>query len=40
MQSEKLLDLFRRAVSAGICIAIGGVVFLGCDNNYVGAVLC
>ncbi|MGM9629837.1 formate/nitrite transporter family protein [Butyricicoccus sp.] len=39
MQSEKLLDLFRRAVSAGICIAIGGVVFLGCDNKYVGAVL-
>lgn len=39
MQSEKRLDLFRRAVSAGICIAIGGVVFLGCDNRYVGAVL-
>lgn len=36
---EKRLDLFRRAVSAGICIAMGGVVFLGCDNKYVGAVL-
>ena len=27
------------AVSAGIMIAIGGSVFLSCDNKYVGAVL-
>lgn len=27
------------AVSAGIMIAIGGSVFLACDNKYVGAVL-
>ncbi|MCD8356941.1 MAG: formate/nitrite transporter family protein [Clostridia bacterium] len=31
--------LFLRAVLAGICIGIGGTVFLACDNKYIGALL-
>lgn len=31
--------LFLRAILAGICIGIGGTVFLACDNKYVGAFL-
>lgn len=31
--------LFFRAVLAGICIGIGGTVFLACDNKYIGALL-
>lgn len=30
---------FMGSVSAGVLIAIGGCVFLACDNRYVGAVL-
>ena len=26
-------------ISAGIMISIGGCVYLGCENRYVGAVL-
>ena len=39
MQKESTLDLFRRAILSGICIGIGGTVFLSCDNQYVGAFL-
>ena len=31
--------LFLRAVLAGICIGIGGTVYLACSNKYVGAFL-
>ena len=30
---------FFRGISAGLCIAIGGSVYLACDNKYVGAVM-
>lgn len=33
------MKTFINSVSAGILIAIGGSVFLACDNKYVGAVL-
>lgn len=39
MQQEKWVDLFRRAVLAGGCIGMGGVVFLACDVKYIGAIL-
>lgn len=39
MQKESTLDLFRRAILSGICISIGGTVFLSCGNKYVGAFL-
>lgn len=32
---KKIMD----GIMAGICIAIGGTVFLSCENRYVGAVL-
>ena len=35
MVSEKIL----KGISAGLMIAIGGCVFLACENRYVGAVL-
>lgn len=31
--------LFLRAVLAGICIGIGGTVYLACSNQYIGACL-
>lgn len=30
---------FVKSISAGIMISIGGMVFLSCDNRYVGALL-
>lgn len=34
----KQLETFVSAVLAGVCIAIGGTVFLSCENRVVGAV--
>ena len=34
-----MLKKFISGVCAGLMIAIGGTVFLSCDNNYVGAAL-
>lgn len=35
----KYLNYFIKAVLAGICIGIGGTVFLSCENKVVGSVL-
>lgn len=35
----KRLVVFIRAVTAGVMIAVGGTVFLSCDNKYLGAFL-
>lgn len=35
----KKLIMFIYAVLAGVAIAIGGTIFLACDNRYVGAVM-
>lgn len=34
-----MLKTFLNSICAGILIAIGGSIFLSCDNKYVGAVL-
>ena len=34
-----MLKTFANSISAGVLIAIGGSVFLACDNKYIGAVL-
>ena len=36
---KKYIDLLLRAFLTGILIAIGGAVFLSCDNRYIGAFL-
>ncbi len=33
------LDTFLRSLLAGIMIGIGGVIYLSCDNKYIGAFL-
>ncbi len=33
------IDTFLRAIVTGIMIGIGGIVYLSCDNKYVGAFL-
>ena len=35
----KYLQYFVKAVLAGICISIGGTVYLSCDNKVVGSLL-
>lgn len=35
----KKLIVFVYAILAGVAIAIGGTIFLACDNRYVGAVM-
>ena len=35
----KSLNIFIKSVMTGICIAIGGIVYLSCDNKYIGALL-
>lgn len=35
----KKLVMFVYAILAGVAIAIGGTIFLACDNRYVGAVM-
>ena len=34
-----MLKTFAASISAGILIAIGGSVFLACDNRYIGSLL-
>ncbi|WP_294473458.1 formate/nitrite transporter family protein [uncultured Ruminococcus sp.] len=36
---SKLLDTFLRAAATGLMIGVGGVVYLSCDNKYIGAAL-
>ena len=36
---KKSFDIFLRAVMTGFAIGIGGVVYLSCDNKYVGSFL-
>lgn len=36
---KKFLRIFIPAVYSGICIGIGGMVFLGCENKVVGAFM-
>ena len=36
---KKLLSGTVNGILGGICIALGGGVFLACDNKYVGAAL-
>lgn len=36
---KKTIDTFIRAVMTGFAIGIGGVVYLSCDNKYVGSFL-
>lgn len=36
---KKIIDIFLRAFATGIAIAIGGTVYLSCDNTYLGALL-
>lgn len=36
---KKYIDVFLRALLTGFAIGIGGVVFLSCDNRYMGSFL-
>lgn len=36
---KRFIDIFLRAVMTGFAIGIGGVVYLSCDNKYVGSFL-
>ncbi len=36
---KRYIDLFLKAFLTGILIAIGGIVYLSCDNKYIGAFL-
>lgn len=36
---KRFIDIFLRAVLTGFAIGIGGVVYLSCDNKYVGSFL-
>lgn len=36
---KKFVDTLLRAIATGFAIGIGGVVFLSCDNRYIGATL-
>ena len=39
MSLKKFLNIFIPAIYAGLCIGIGGMVFLGCENKVVGAFM-
>lgn len=39
MTFKKLVKVFLPAVYSGLCIGIGGMVYLGCDNKVVGAFM-
>ena len=39
MKLSKHLDTLLRSLLAGIMIGIGGVIYLSCDNKYIGAFL-
>lgn len=36
---KKYVDILLRAIATGFAIGIGGVVYLSCDNKYIGAFL-
>ncbi|MDE5583176.1 MAG: formate/nitrite transporter family protein [Ruminococcus sp.] len=36
---KRFVDILLRAVATGFAIGIGGIVFLSCDNRYIGALL-
>lgn len=36
---KKFVDIFLRAVLTGFAIGIGGIVYLSCDNKYIGSFL-
>lgn len=36
---KRYIDIFLRAVITGFAIGIGGIVYLSCDNKYVGSFL-
>ncbi len=36
---KRFADIFLRAILTGFAIGIGGVVYLSCDNKYIGAFL-
>lgn len=36
---EQIRTVFLKAVASGICIAIGGTVYMACANKYLGAFL-
>lgn len=36
---KKVVDIFLRALLTGFAIGIGGIVYLSCDNKYIGAFL-
>lgn len=36
---KRYIDVFVRAVMTGVAIGIGGIVYLSCDNKYIGAAL-
>lgn len=36
---KRFVDILLRAVATGFAIGIGGVVFLSCDNRYIGSFL-
>lgn len=38
-KTQKFLDTLLRSVLSGIMIGIGGVIYLSCDNKYIGAFL-
>ena len=36
---KKFTDIFLRAILTGFAIGIGGIVYLSCDNRYIGSFL-
>lgn len=36
---RKAFNILIKSIMTGICIAIGGIVYLSCDNKYIGAFL-
>ena len=36
---KKFIDILLRAIGTGFAIGIGGIVYLSCDNKYIGAFL-
>ena len=36
---KRFADILLRAIATGFAIGIGGVVYLSCDNKYIGAFL-
>lgn len=36
---KKFVDIFLRAILTGFAIGIGGIVYLSCDNRYIGSFL-